>query len=109
MAKYSKWAYIAKTVVNGLNWQKCTKTNKNYQLKTKKKQAETGRNKNNRQKLSRIMKNWQNGQKHAKICKNGQKIRKKGKKANSQFRQKISQRGKNRHAICLNYICLSYI
>ena len=69
MAKYSKWAYIAKTVVNGLNWQKCTKTNKNYQLKTKKKQAETDRNKNNRQKLSTIMKNWLIGQKHAKMAK----------------------------------------
>ena len=50
MAKYSKWADIAKTGVNVLNCQKCVKTNKNYHLKTKKQQAETGRNKNNRQK-----------------------------------------------------------
>ena len=41
MAEYSKWADIAKTGVNGLNWQKCRKTNENYQLKTKK---EAGRN-----------------------------------------------------------------
>ena len=55
------------------------------------------------------MKNWQNGQKHAKICKNGQKIGKRVKKQTVKFRQKNSQRGKNRHAICLNYICLLYI
>ena len=30
MAEYSKWADIAKTGVNGLNWQQCGKTNKNF-------------------------------------------------------------------------------
>ena len=41
--------------------------NKQKWVKIGKKQRETGRYKNNRQKLARINKNWQNGQSHANV------------------------------------------
>ena len=56
----------------------------------KKKQRETGRYKNNRQKLARINKNWQNGQSHANVQKFAKKVSEANTGGRNQHNQEIS-------------------